>query len=64
MFNFIQKIKDKKWDKREREEKFIFFVDKDQYPFDELIQFSVNVGAHIIIRKYAEIVNGEVRYMQ
>lgn len=64
MFNFIQKIQDKKWDKREAREKFVFFVDKDQYPIDELKQFSINAGAHIIIRKYAEIVNGEVRYMQ
>lgn len=40
----------------------VFTCEKDQFPISDLKQFSLNTGAIVLIKKYAEIKNGEIKY--
>lgn len=39
-------------------------VDSGQFPINHLKQFTMNTDSKVIIRSYAEIVNGEIKYFQ
>lgn len=39
-------------------------VDSGQFPIKDIKQFSINTGIHVVIIKYAEIINGKMRLLQ
>ena len=38
-------------------------VETGQFPIAHLLMFSINTGARVLIRGYAEIINGEIKYL-
>ena len=40
-----------------------FICQRDEWPISTLITFSINTGARVVIRGYAEIIGGIVKYL-